>query len=135
MSYPAFAFSGPTGTSCGSDVLVAGIVTNTGALTRPALAQVYVSRGTPRGGDPDDLGPRLAAFEQIHREPGESRPLELRREPRPFARWDVVAGGIPRRGRQRHQVRVAPTYKPSDQPPGTIRRTSRSTTTLRGNTT
>lgn len=55
---------------------------------------MYVSRGTLSGKDADDFVPRLAAFERVHLEAGESRAVELHLEPRLLARWDVDAGAF-----------------------------------------
>ncbi|MFF5004958.1 glycoside hydrolase family 3 C-terminal domain-containing protein [Streptomyces phaeochromogenes] len=119
LSYTTFAFSGLSVTAHGSDVRVVCTVTNTGARTGSALAQVYVSRGTPFGGDPDNFGSRLAAFEQVHLEPGESRPVELHLEPRLLARWDVDAGAFRIAGGS-YQVRIGAHAHDEDGPAQTI---------------
>lgn len=94
LSYTTFAFSGLRVTAGGSDISVSGTLTNTGDRSGAAVIQVYVSRGTLSGKDADDFVPRLAAFERVHLEAGESRAVELHLEPRLLARWDVDAGAF-----------------------------------------
>jgi beta-glucosidase len=80
---------------------------------------VYVSRGTPHGGAPDNFGPRLAAFEQVHLEPGESRPVELHLEPRLLSRWDIDAGAFRIAGGS-YRVRIGAHALDEDGPAQTI---------------
>ncbi|MEV2211267.1 glycoside hydrolase family 3 C-terminal domain-containing protein [Streptomyces sp. NPDC050997] len=120
LPYTTFAFSGLTVTAHGPDVRVAGTVTNTGARAGAFLAQVYVSRSMPAGGDTDDFGPRLAAFDKVHLEPGESLPVVLHLEPRLLARWDADAGAFGIAGGT-YQVRIGAHAHDEDGPAQTIR--------------
>jgi beta-glucosidase len=81
---------------------------------------VYVSRGMPASGDPADFGPRLAAFEKVHLEPGESLTVVLHLEPRLLARWDVHAGAFRVAGGS-YRVRIGAHAHDEDGPAQTIR--------------
>ncbi|WP_373306395.1 fibronectin type III-like domain-contianing protein [Streptomyces mirabilis] len=55
------------------------------------MPQVYVGRACQDGAD---FVPRLAAFDRVHLEAGQSRSVELRLEPRVLARWDDIEGAL-----------------------------------------
>ena len=123
LSYTTFAFSRLAVTANGSDVAVNGTIANTGDRAGAAVVQVYVSRRT-RGGthsdrSADDFGPRLAAFERVHLEPGETRAVELHLEPRLLACWDVDAGAFRIAGGD-YEVRIGAHALDKDGPTSTV---------------
>ncbi|MGW4913272.1 beta-glucosidase [Streptomyces sp. NPDC004270] len=117
LSYTTFAFSGLTVTADGTDVRVRGVVTNTGTRAGAAVPQVYVGRANWDGAD---FVPRLAAFDRVHLEAGQSLSVELRLEPRLLARWDDVEGAFRIAGGD-YEVRIGAYALDEDGPAQTIR--------------
>jgi beta-glucosidase len=91
LSYTTFAFSGLTVTATNSHVQVSGVVTNTGALPGATVPQVYVSRAARDGGD---FVARLAGFDRIQLDAGQSQAVRIDLEPRILARWDDAASAF-----------------------------------------
>ncbi|WP_369263703.1 glycoside hydrolase family 3 C-terminal domain-containing protein [Streptomyces sp. R35] len=116
LSYTTFAFSGLTVTADGADVRVRGVVTNTGTRAGATVPQVYVGRAHWDGAD---FVPRLAAFDRVHLEAGQSRSVELRLEPRLLARWDDVEGAFRIAGGD-YEVRIGAHALDEDGPAQTI---------------
>jgi beta-glucosidase len=119
LSYTTFAFSGLSVTAQSSDVVANVTITNTGGRAGAAVIQVYVSRRTRSGKNADDFVPRLAAFERVQLEAGESRAVELHLEPRLLARWDVDAGAFRIAGGD-YQVRIGAHALDEDGPTSTV---------------
>jgi beta-glucosidase len=117
LSYTTFAFSGLTVAADGSDVRVQAVVANTGTRAGATVPQVYVGRAHSDGAD---FVPRLAAFDRVHLEAGQSRPVELRLEPRVLARWDDTEGAFGIAGGD-YEVRIGAHALDEDGPTRTIR--------------
>jgi beta-glucosidase len=87
LSYTAFAYRELTVTSLGSSVTVSLEVKNVGAHPGAAIPQFYVRR-------PDDpaFPIRLAGWNRVMLDPGETRRVTATIDPRLLARFDTVAG-------------------------------------------
>ncbi|MGW7425959.1 fibronectin type III-like domain-contianing protein [Streptomyces sp. NPDC054813] len=70
---------------------LSGLFGQVGTRAGAAVPQVYVGRACQDGAD---FVPRLAAFDRVHLEAGQSRSVELRLEPRVLARWDEIEGAF-----------------------------------------
>ncbi|MFJ1610953.1 fibronectin type III-like domain-contianing protein [Streptomyces sp. NPDC088253] len=81
------------------------------------MPQVYVGRAHWDGAD---FVPRLAVFDRVHLEAGQSRSVELRLEPRLLARWDDVEGAFRIAGGD-YEVRIGAHALDEDGPTQTIK--------------
>ncbi|MES1972259.1 MAG: beta-glucosidase [Pseudomonadota bacterium] len=91
LSYTDFSLGGLSAAPTGAGVSVTFTVRNTGAVAGKAVPQVYVA------GTGWEAPKRLGAFDKIALEPGASKRVTLRVDPRLLATWDPAG----------HQWRIA----------------------------
>jgi beta-glucosidase len=87
LSYTAFGYSGLTVSASGSTVTVSVDVKNTGRRRGADVPQFYVRRT-----DDDGFPIRLAGWNKVVLDPGETRRVTLTVDPRLLASFDVAAG-------------------------------------------
>ena len=87
LSYTRFTLSDLQVERRGDDLLASLTVTNVGQRKGIDTPQIYVSLPGPTG-----FVPRLAAFDRVQLEPGESRRVVMKLDPRLLARYDVAQG-------------------------------------------
>ncbi|WP_338015409.1 beta-glucosidase family protein [Dyella acidiphila] len=98
LSYSSFGYSNLHVNNYGAHVTVSFTVTNTGSRAGMDTPQLYV--GMPQGSG--EAPRRLAGFEKVSLQPGQSRTVTLTVDPRLLAvfdpqahRWQVAAGSYP----------------------------------------
>lgn len=84
LTYTRFAFSELDASIEGESVVARVLVRNIGARQGAALPQLYAAQIGPTG-----FVTRLVGFERIDLEPGESRRIEMRVDPRLISRFDA----------------------------------------------
>lgn len=85
LSFTSFETTGLQVRQDGDTLVAAVTVRNTGARAGADVPQLYVSRDGPGG-----FVPRLGGFAKVALQPGESRRVEMRVDPRIIARFDTV---------------------------------------------